>query len=138
MSWNETTLGEICDKVGGVIQTGPFGSQLHESDYAQDGTPVVMPKDIIEGRIDTHSVARVAPKHVERLSRHKMKPGDIVYGRRGDIGRQAVIRSEQAGWLCGTGCLRVSLGDSAAQFAPPGSTGAVESWSVPGGRNLRC
>jgi type I restriction enzyme S subunit len=39
-------------------------------------------------------------------------PGDIVYGRRGDIGRQALIRQPQAGWLCGTGCLRLSLGDS--------------------------
>ena len=108
--WCETTLGEICDKIGGIIQTGPFGSQLHESDYSPDGTPVVMPKDIIEGCIVTDSVARIASEHVERLSRHKLKPGDIVYGRRGDIGRQALIRREQDGWLCGTGCLRLSLG----------------------------
>jgi len=68
-----------------------------------------MPKDIIEGRIVTDSVARIASEHVERLSKHKLKPGDIVYGRRGDIGRQALIRKEQEGWLCGTGCLRLSL-----------------------------
>ena len=112
MDWRETTLGEICDQVDGIIQTGPFGSQLHESDYSQEGIPVVMPKDIIEGRIETEGIARVAPEHVERLSRHKLKPGEIVYGRRGDIGRQALIRQPQAGWLCGTGCLRLSLGDS--------------------------
>jgi type I restriction enzyme, S subunit len=110
--WREATLGEICDEVGGIIQTGPFGSQLHESDYSTDGVPVVMPKDIIEGRIVTQSVARISPEHVKRLSRHKLELGDIVYGRRGDIGRQALIRLEQKGWLCGTGCLRLSLGDS--------------------------
>ena len=71
-----------------------------------------MPKDIIEGRIDTEGVARVSPAHVERLSRHRLKTGDIVYGRRGDIGRQALIRKEQEGWFCGTGCLRLSLKDS--------------------------
>ena len=71
-----------------------------------------MPKDIIEGRIVTNSIARIAPEHVERLSRHKLKPGDIVYGRRGDIGRQALTRQSQAGWLCGTGCLRLSFGNS--------------------------
>jgi len=70
-----------------------------------------MPKDIIGGRIDSDTVARVSTEHVERLSRHKLSAGDIVYGRRGDIGRQALIRSEQAGWMCGTGCLRLSLGD---------------------------
>jgi type I restriction enzyme S subunit len=112
MGWRDTTLGEVCDQVGGVIQTGPFGSQLHESDYSPDGIPVVMPKDIVEGRIATASVARVSPDHVERLSRHKLEAGDIVYGRRGDIGRQALIRQEQEGWLCGTGCLRLSFGDS--------------------------
>lgn len=110
--WREATLGELCDQVGGVIQTGPFGSQLHESDYSTDGIPVVMPKDINEGRIATASIARVSPEHVERLSRHKLEAGDIVYGRRGDIGRQALVREAQRGWLCGTGCLRLSLGDS--------------------------
>jgi type I restriction enzyme S subunit len=71
-----------------------------------------MPKDIIEGKVAPDTVARVSTEHVERLSRHKLLSGDIVYGRRGDIGRQALIRPEQAGWMCGTGCLRLSLGDS--------------------------
>ncbi len=112
MDWRDTTLGQVCDEVEGVIQTGPFGSQLHESDYLPTGIPVVMPKDIIEGRIATESVARVSPEHVERLSKHKLRSGDIVYGRRGDIGRQALIRHDQEGWLCGTGCLRISLGEA--------------------------
>ena len=112
MDWNSTTLGIICEQVGGIIQTGPFGSQLHQSDYMPEGIPSVMPKDIVEGRIVTDTIARVALKHVDRLSKHKLMPGDIVYGRRGDIGRHALIRQSQAGWLCGTGCLRLSLGNS--------------------------
>lgn len=111
-NWKETTLGEVCDLVKGTIQTGPFGSQLHQSDYSTSGIPVVMPKDIIEGRISTASVARISDEHVERLSRHKLLRGDIVYGRRGDIGRQALVTPEQEGWICGTGCLLVRLGDS--------------------------
>jgi type I restriction enzyme S subunit len=111
-NWRETTLGHVCDEVSGLIQTGPFGSQLHESDYSSEGVPVVMPKDIVEGRIVTDSIARVSPDHVARLSRHKLRTGDVVYGRRGDIGRQALIRPGQDGWMCGTGCLRISLGDT--------------------------
>jgi type I restriction enzyme S subunit len=110
--WHETTLGEVCVEVGGLIQTGPFGSQLHQSDYSEQGIPVVMPKDIVGGRISSETVARVSSDHVDRLSRHQLSSGDIVYGRRGDIGRQALIRPEQEGWLCGTGCLRISLGES--------------------------
>lgn len=60
--WKNATLGEIVDRSGGEIQTGPFGSQLHRSDYTVDettGVPLVMPKDMAEGRVDYSSIARV-------------------------------------------------------------------------------
>lgn len=114
--WLVKTIGELCDAAGGVVKTGPFGAQLHQSDYSEEGTPVVMPTDIINGRIDISRIARVADSHVERLKAHKLRYGDIVYGRRGDIGRQALIRQENIGWLCGTGCLKISLGK--AQVLP--------------------
>lgn len=111
MGWGTRTLGEICDEVGGIIRTGPFGSQLHQSDYQDEGLPVVMPKDIVDGRVSVEGIARIGDEDVERLSQHRLKKGDIVYGRRGDIGRRALITQREAGWLCGTGCLRISLGD---------------------------
>ncbi len=112
MKWTRKTLGEICEEVRGVIQTGPFGSQLHQEDYLTDGVPVVMPKDIIDGRVLDRDIAKVSEQDAQRLSRHRLCAGDIVYGRRGDIGRQALITERESGWLCGTGCLRISLGDS--------------------------
>ena len=111
MNFAEETLGGICDRVGGMIRTGPFGSQLHSSDYVPDGIPVVMPKNIADGRVSAEDIARVRPDDVLRLSQHILHKGDIVYGRRGDIGRHALITRREEGWLCGTGCMRVSLGD---------------------------
>lgn len=110
--WIVKTIGELCDLGNGKVQTGPFGSQLHQSDYQAEGYPFVMPKDISSGKIDESSVARVSITHVERLSKHKLSLGDIIYGRRGDIGRQALVRQKNVGWLCGSGCLRISLGDA--------------------------
>ncbi|HRQ37928.1 MAG TPA: restriction endonuclease subunit S [Chloroflexota bacterium] len=115
MSFITHTLGEICDEVNGIIRTGPFGSQLHQSDYQEDGIPVVMPKDMLEGRVSTEDIARVGEEHVQRLSQHKLMPGDIVYARRGDIGRRAFITERESGWLCGTGCMRISLGETIIQ-----------------------
>lgn len=82
MTWQTKTLGEICDAGGGIIKTGPFGSQLHESDYVDRGLPVVMPKDIVGGRVVTDSIAQIDGETAHRLSQHALKPGDIVYGRR--------------------------------------------------------
>jgi type I restriction enzyme, S subunit len=110
MEWIKEKLGDVCRKGKGKIQTGPFGSQLHQSDYSSEGIPVVMPADIIDGKINTSKIARVSKTHVARLKRHKLSKGDIVFGRRGDIGRQALVQEKNAGWLCGTGCLKISLG----------------------------
>jgi type I restriction enzyme S subunit len=112
MKLTSSTLGEICDEVNGVIQTGPFGSQLHESDYVQSGIPVVMPKNIVDGRVSTEDIAHISEEDVRRLHRHKLRIGDIVYGRRGDIGRRALIAERENGWFCGTGCLKVGLGET--------------------------
>jgi len=110
MILNETTLGAICSNV----QTGPFGSQLHQSDYSEIGIPVVMPKDLVNGKISEESIARVESDHVNRLSKHKIEVGDILYSRRGDVGRCAYATEYEAGWLCGTGCLRVTIDENKA------------------------
>jgi type I restriction enzyme S subunit len=109
MTWNAATLGEVAERDGGLIQTGPFGSQLHQSDYVPDGIPVIMPKDITDGRVDAASVARVSEATANRLSRHQLRPRTIVLPRRGEITKRAFIRDDQAGWLCGTGCLQIAL-----------------------------
>lgn len=115
--WLNTTLGDLCADGGGGIQTGPFGSQLHASDYVQVGTPVVMPQNIRDNYVDLDGIARISDAELERLERYELLPGDIVYSRRGDVERRALIRPENAGWLCGTGCLRVRLGDDSAHDA---------------------
>lgn len=109
MSWHESTLGDLTKRDGGLIQTGPFGYQLHQAEYEAEGIPVVMPKDISDGRISVESVARVSEQTANRLERHKLKPRSIVLPRRGEVTKRAYIRDEQEGWLCGTGCLKIEL-----------------------------
>jgi type I restriction enzyme S subunit len=108
--WQTVSLGELVSRHGGSIQTGPFGSQLHAADYVPEGVPVVMPKDISNRRATTDSIARVRAEDAQRLARHQLQPGDIVFSRRGDVERHALITEREAGWLCGTGCLLVRPG----------------------------
>lgn len=99
-------LSDVC--VEGGIQTGPFGAQLHQSDYSEWGTPVCMPVNLVDGSISENGIARVSEEHVERLSRYKIKLGDLLYARRGDVGRGSLVGVHEDGWLCGTGCLKVT------------------------------
>lgn len=108
--WRSTTLGVAIQTHGGVIQTGPFGSQLHASDYVEAGIPVVMPKDIVGRYVSSQNIARVSEQDATRLSRHRLEAGDLVYSRRGDVEKHALAGGRESGWLCGTGCLLVRLG----------------------------
>ena len=108
--WTRQTLGALCNSVdGAVVQTGPFGSQLHQHDYKDAGTPVVMPQDIVGDRIRMDKIAYVDEQTAHRLSRHRLQAFDIVFPRRGDIAKRALVELHQDGFLCGTGCLKISL-----------------------------
>jgi len=83
--WEYTTLGIACATAGGNIQTGPFGSQLHASDYVPSGIPSIMPQNIGDNRIHADGIAHINPSDASRLSRYLVQEGDIVYSRRGDV-----------------------------------------------------
>ena len=127
--WKSYKLGDIS-----TIQTGPFGSQLHQSDYVESGVPCIMPTNI--GRMLDFQVAGIA--HISegdalKLSRHIVHEGDIVYSRRGDIEKCAYVSQEQDGWFCGTGCLKITINSNLAVpkfVAYYLSTDEIKSWIV--------
>lgn len=103
LEWPVTTLGDAA----ATIMTGPFGTSLKESDYTLEGVPVVNPKNIVAGKVDTDGIKRVGAETIQRLKEFVVKSGDVIIGRRGEMGRCAVIKPEMDGWLCGTGCFVV-------------------------------
>lgn len=100
--WEVKRLSQVCAS----LQTGPFGSQLHASDYIDDGIPLINPANINDGRFIPDSQCTVDEATAKRLSRHVLEAGDLVFGRRGEMGRCGLTRLAEKGWLCGTGCLR--------------------------------
>lgn len=100
--WELTRLGIVA-----TFRTGPFGSSLHKSDYVYGGVPVINPMQIIDGKIlDTPWMA-ISETAAKKLSEFRLREHDIVIGRRGEMGRCAVVKLNQSGWLCGTGSMIV-------------------------------
>ena len=95
----QTTLG----KATGGIFTGPFGSLLHKHDYVEKGIPLVNPAHISAFGIEPDYRKTVSSETASRLANYIMRSGDIVIGRRGEMGRCALITDMEDGWLCGTG-----------------------------------
>lgn len=101
--WKKCRLGEVAE-----VQTGPFGSQLHASDYIANGIPSIMPTNIGDRlKIDRDNIASIKDEDAQRLKKYLVEEGDVVYSRRGDVEKCAYITNQEKGWLCGTGCLRI-------------------------------
>ena len=101
-----SALSELCVTDGGV-QTGPFGSQLHASDYVDDGTPIITVEHLGDNRIIHRNLPRVTDEDKERLARYTLITGDIVFSRVGSVDRRAIVHTEEDGWLFSGRCLRV-------------------------------
>ncbi|KPQ32152.1 MAG: type I restriction enzyme, S subunit [Phormidesmis priestleyi Ana] len=108
--WEALRLRDILEESGGKLQTGPFGSQLHAYEYTLEGVPFVMPQNIINGKIDELGIARIPENRAQTLYQHRLKIGDIIIARRGELSRAAAISKIEEGWVCGSGCFLLRLG----------------------------
>jgi type I restriction enzyme S subunit len=99
--WEVFNISEISEKT----QIGPFGTQLHVSDYVDNGIPLINPTHIIDRKIKPDYHLSVSKDKYDELSNYYLKAGDVIMGRRGEMGRCALVTNKEAGWLCGTGSL---------------------------------
>ena len=98
--YNKVALSDLAD-----IKIGPFGSLLHKEDYIEGGHPLLNPSHIMDGKISPDDKLTISDEKYEELSAYQLKTGDVVMGRRGEMGRCAVVPEE--GFLCGTGSILV-------------------------------
>lgn len=88
-----------------VIKIGPFGSLLHKEDYVHGEHALINPSHITNGKIVIDENLTVSDEKYIELEAYHLRPGDVVLGRRGEMGRCAVV--EREGYLCGTGSLLI-------------------------------
>ena len=100
--WEISELSSIAE-----IRIGPFGSLLHKNDYVPDGIPLINPCHMIDRKVYCEPDYSVAPDKLKELASYRVKANDLIFARRGDIGRCAIITETEDGYLCGTGSMFV-------------------------------
>ncbi|MEE1083530.1 MAG: restriction endonuclease subunit S [Paludibacteraceae bacterium] len=106
--WEMVKLGEVAEK----IQIGPFGTQLHKSDYINGGIPLINPMHISNNKIQPDKSFSVSEEKYKELSNYYLQKDDVILGRRGEMGRCAVVSEKEDGMLCGTGSLYIRGGSA--------------------------
>lgn len=102
--WDTTNLRWITHR----IKTGPFGAQLSSDEFVENEIPVINPSDISDRKIIQNIHNTITNETAKRLAAYSMRVNDIIFARRGEMGRCALVLEEQDGWLCGTGCIVVT------------------------------
>lgn len=93
------------------FSTGPFGSMVHKSDYidSPNGIPLINPTNIKNGSIRAEGIPKVSVEKAAILENYKVRIGDIILARRGDLSKCAIITKTENLWLCGTGAFFIRL-----------------------------
>ena len=99
--WKVVELKDVSKK----IQIGPFGTQLHKEDYIENGIPLINPMHLQNGRIEANYSFSITEEKKNTLPNYILKEGDVIMGRRGEMGRCGLVTMKESGWLCGTGSL---------------------------------
>lgn len=107
-SWDYISIKTI-DPSKGAVQTGPFGSILHSYDYADEGIPLLLVKNIVEGSVVENGVPRVNFEKANELKKFWLKEGDIVFTRVGAVGRTLYVTKEYEGWMFSGQTLRIRI-----------------------------
>lgn len=100
--WTDATVGDFAS-----VQTGPFGSQLHNEDYVESGTPIITVEHMDGKYIAHRNLPLVSQNDVDRLRKYDLHTGDIVLSRVGSVDRAVMVSKHEDGWLFSGRCLRV-------------------------------
>ena len=100
--WTDATVGDFAS-----VQTGPFGSQLHNEDYVESGTPIITVEHMDGKYIAHRNLPLVSQNDVDRLRKYDLHTGDSVFSRVGSVDRAVMVSQHEDGWLFSGRCLRV-------------------------------
>ncbi|MBN8476717.1 restriction endonuclease subunit S [Sulfuritalea sp.] len=110
--WRIGSLLEATDPARQPILTGPFGADLGNNDFVDEGVPVLRIGNVQQGHLDLTDLLFVSERKAQSLTRYKVKAGDLLFARQGaTTGRNALASDEADGCLINYHIIRVALDD---------------------------
>lgn len=82
------------------IQIGPFGAQLHKSEFSDFGVPVLNVGNVTNQGLNTTNLNYVTDEKAEALSRYTVAERDLLFARSGaTLGKVCLVPPGCDGWL---------------------------------------
>jgi type I restriction enzyme S subunit len=90
--WPREPLGALLRKTKGALQSGPFGTHLHNSDFVRSGSVRVVGIDnVLDGEFSDGRDRRITAEKYEELKKYTLEPDDVLLTIMGTVGRCCVF-----------------------------------------------
>jgi restriction endonuclease S subunit len=107
--WHKISIAQLGNFDKNCVQTGPFGAQLHSSDYKSTGTPLLLIRNITENGLNVNDLPKISLEDAKRLSKYALSVDDIVFSRVGRVGSCFLVTNNEKGWIISGQLLRIRI-----------------------------
>ena len=112
-SWHIGRLGDFLRRKKGALQSGPFGTDLHTSDFVPSGKILAVGIDnVLDGEFVLGRSRRITPEKYQELTKYTLDPGDVLITIMGTVGRTCVFPGTPSPAICTKHVYRMQLDES--------------------------
>ena len=97
--WCWAELGLLGEDPFATVQTGPFGAQLHNTEFTESGVPVIAVGNLTGMGFTRDKLYFVSDAKADQLSRYDVQAGDVLFARSGaTLGKVCVAPAFVKDW----------------------------------------
>jgi len=99
--WEKTTIQELVNReiIQKPMDGNHGGDHPTKEDYADEGIPFIMAKNIKDGKIDRSECKRLPKDFADNLRKGFAKEGDVLLSHKGTVGRTAIVEQTQDDYI---------------------------------------
>ena len=106
--WTSVLIGEIAGDWKGSMAVGPFGSRMKADLYVPTGVRVIRGNNLSGGREPEGEYVHVSEATADSLASCCLKPGDLVFPHRGNIGEVGITPDDGLRYMLSTSLMKLS------------------------------
>ncbi|MEW5936645.1 MAG: restriction endonuclease subunit S [Candidatus Thermoplasmatota archaeon] len=108
--WELIRLEDVLSNIPGALQSGPFGTHLHSSDFIENGEVLAVGIDNIqESGFTLGKNRRISREKYQELSKFQLYPDDVLVSIMGTVGRVCVFPKFNFQSICTKHVYRINL-----------------------------
>jgi restriction endonuclease S subunit len=106
--WEKMSLKMLASNEKNSFVDGPFGSDLKNEEYQDDGIPLIQLNNIVDGKHILQNIKYISEEKAQELCRHVIYPNDIVIAKMAyPVARAARVNEEYDKYVIVADCVRL-------------------------------